>query len=209
MAALTNVLDAVACPTPTNCVAVGDYYDRAGVQHVLAEAWDGTAWSVVPSPSPGTLQNSLDAVSCPSETDCVAVGTTSDAAVGQATLVESWDGTTWSVVPSPDADVVNVLLGVSCSGPDACVAVGSSAGESTTDRTLVESWDGTTWSITASPSPGTGATLVGVSCTGPGNCSGVGNSENASGVEATLVEFWNGTAWTVVASPSPGSDDAR
>jgi hypothetical protein len=60
------------------------------------------SWSVVPSPSPEPV-NQLDGVSCALATACMAVG--DDYASGgpatASTLIESFDGTSWSVVPSP------------------------------------------------------------------------------------------------------------
>ena len=58
------------------------------------------AWVVVPSPSPGNTIDSLNGVSCVSASSCVAVGSNWKA-VAQ-TLVESWDGSNWTVVASPN-----------------------------------------------------------------------------------------------------------
>jgi hypothetical protein len=38
-----------------------------------AQAWDGTAWTIEPSPSPGT-DSGLVGVSCPATTSCLAAG---------------------------------------------------------------------------------------------------------------------------------------
>ncbi len=38
--------------------------------------WDGSVWSIVPSPNAGTSDDVLEAVSCPSVSECVAVGST-------------------------------------------------------------------------------------------------------------------------------------
>jgi hypothetical protein len=41
-------------------------------------------------------------------------------------LIESWNGSSWTVVPSPDASLqTNQLLGVSCVTRADCLAVGS------------------------------------------------------------------------------------
>src|SRR5438046_2216605 len=65
-------------------------------------------WSVVSSPNPDTLSNVLKAVAVVTANNVWAVG-------GQQghTLVEHWDGTSWSVVPSPDVSpCCNTLYGV-------------------------------------------------------------------------------------------------
>ena len=61
------------------------------------------------------------------------------------TLVESWNGTAWSVVASPSPSVA-FLYGVSCPSARSCKAVGEYANNSGAVRTLVESWNGTAWS---------------------------------------------------------------
>jgi hypothetical protein len=126
-------------------VAVGNYGSGT-----LVESWDGTAWSVDPSPTPGTY-GGLSGVSCSSARSCAAVGNYShgtgsgSSGLGQP-LVESWDGTAWSVVPTP-RPAVAYLYGVSCSSARSCQAVGDYAGNRGLSQTLVESWDGTAWSV--------------------------------------------------------------
>ena len=45
---------------PTNVWAVGSSYDPVAVSYVtFTEHWDGTAWTVVPSPNPGQLYDYL------------------------------------------------------------------------------------------------------------------------------------------------------
>jgi hypothetical protein len=45
-----------------------------------------------------------------------------DYAVG--TVIESWDGTSWSVLHSPNRGMWSELDGVSCASATACIAVG-------------------------------------------------------------------------------------
>lgn len=89
----------VSCSTSTSCMAVGTGGSDLGGT-ALAEQWNGTAWTLVaPAGVLGVQYTNLYGVSCPSATDCVAVG--EDSAAGGSTLVEHWNGSTWSVVPSP------------------------------------------------------------------------------------------------------------
>jgi hypothetical protein len=57
----------------------------------LAMVWDGTAWSIVPSPNAGTRNDQLSSVSCVSASDCVAVGYTNTGSAYE-TLVLSMTG---------------------------------------------------------------------------------------------------------------------
>ena len=68
----------------------------------LAESWDGTRWSVLPSPNRGTTGDNFDSVSCVSADVCTAVGAFGNSSDVTRTLVESWDGAHWSVVPNPN-----------------------------------------------------------------------------------------------------------
>jgi hypothetical protein len=195
-----NNLHGVSCASAAACTAVGDSYTTSnGAYATLVESWNGTSWSVVPSPSRGSGGNFLDGVSCASAAACTAVGYYG----AGRTLVESWNGTSWSVVPSPNyGSGGNFLHGVSCVSAAACTAVGYYATSSgSTSRTLVESWNGTSWSVVPSPNPaGHYNDLYGVSCVSAAACTAVGLADRAG-----LVESWNGTSWSVVPSPDPGS----
>jgi hypothetical protein len=164
-----------------------------------------SGWSVVPSPAPGSDSNQLNAVSCVSASDCVAVGfdngvisftTQADA------LIESWNGTSWSVMPNPAATSGGQLNGVSCVSASSCVAVGVT----NSSQSLVESWNGSTWSVVPSPDPAGAdwtSQLSSVSCVSASDCIAVGYVEESSGY-GNLVESWNGSTWSVVSAPNTG-----
>jgi hypothetical protein len=82
-------------------MAVGSAFDPTGESSFnVAESWNGTTWSLLRTPSPGSTNNGLGGVSCTSSSSCMAVG----AAIGignQFTLAESWNGTAWTVVKTP------------------------------------------------------------------------------------------------------------
>jgi hypothetical protein len=96
-------LYSVSCLSATNCTAVGDAGNSAGTTDAtLAEHWDGTSWTVETTPSPATF-SSLFSVSCTSATHCVAVGADSATATGSVhTLVEVWNGSTWTQQTAPN-----------------------------------------------------------------------------------------------------------
>jgi hypothetical protein len=204
-----NELRAVSCTGASACTAVG-FFNNGTEYQTLIEAWNGTSWSVAPSPNTSSSQdNYLDGVSCTGPSACTAVGTFYNGSVSQ-TLIEAWNGTSWSIVPSPDtsSSQYNELDGVSCSGPSACTAVGFFF-NGTQDQTLVEGWNGTVWAIVVSPSTSSSQLnyLEGVSCTGPSACTAVGFFSNGT-QDQTLIEAWNGTSWSIVPSPNtPSSQD--
>jgi len=225
-----NHLSGVSCTSTTDCVAVGyvQYYspDPFGGLLTRVERWNGKKWSILASPSPGATQSTLAAVSCKTATNCVAVGLTTNSAFERSlsnleTLAEQWNGTSWSVVSTPDpiSAPFAVFDGVSCTTTTNCIAVGNTLTVPGRNDTLIEGWNGTAWSIMTSPNP-TGATisqLAGVSCTSATNCVAVGRYTTSTSPSAadtgpfeTLVEQWNGTAWSIVPTPNPaGSTFAR
>jgi len=193
----------VSCPSMTACTAVGIYYTALGgpsEELALAESWNGTNWSLQPTPNPiSNASYSLNAVWCLSATSCNAVGRLFTGS-NEETLAESWDGTTWSIrpTPNPSASTYSYLANLSCDPSGVpCKAVGTSGNE-----TLVESWDGTTWSTQTTPQPAnsTSSSFSDVSCTAANACTAVGqyldSTEGPTGAYRTLAERWDGTNWT-------------
>jgi Putative Ig domain len=191
VADVQNQFDGVSCVSSTDCVAVG--YSVIGQEtHTEIESWDGSYWSIVPSPNLNDLYDALHSVSCTNPNACVAVGAYSNGTEGQ-TLIESWDGTSWTVTPSPNMGTgENILYGVSCISPTDCTAVGVQF-NTPVGGPLIESWDGTSWSVVPTPDPAAGGQLRSVSCTSGINCMAAGFSG--------LTESWDGNSWTVVPSP--------
>jgi len=138
-----NKLLAVHALSANNISAVGYYYNSSGpLDHTLTLHWNGSAWSVRPSPSPGGLNyNDLYGVVGAQSGDIWAVGNYSDSNITR-TLVEHWDGSAWSVrpSPSPNQSTFNVLYGVTAVSPNDIWAVGAyQIGGSY--RTLVERYN--------------------------------------------------------------------
>ena len=184
-------LTGVSCLRSSTCFAVGSYAPDARDTRTLVERWNGRSWVLVDSPNPdtagGTRANRLLSVSCPTLV-CFAVGS-----VGSGTarpLIERWDGSKWTVVPSATVVGSSVLEAVSCSSPTKCFAVGRSSNGSLTER-----WDGKTWKILAAPAASGADDLAGVSCVSATACIAVGAS-TSHGVRHALVLHWNGESWS-------------
>jgi hypothetical protein len=168
-------LSGVSCVAADACMAVGFSGSETAVHGTLAESWDGTRWSVLPTPSPGTSGNFLNGVSCVSADTCTAAGDAFHSNGPTTSLIESWDGTQWSVVPSPSPGIGQTLdNGVSCVSKTACSVVGYYSTRVGT-KILVESWDGSRWSVVPTPNPGViDHILNGVSCPSPDTCMAAG-----------------------------------
>src|SRR5207244_1717372 len=95
-----SFLNGVSCLSTTRCYAVGAY-SIGSTSKTLTQRWNGTSWSIVPSPNPTNATFSvLNGVSCPTTTSCDAVGSYFDGSTNN-TLVEHWNGTSWSIVTTP------------------------------------------------------------------------------------------------------------
>ena len=126
-----NYLSAVTCVSATDCWATGATTGSAGgaATGTVAQHWNGTAWTEVPTPSSPALDAAdLTAVTCLSSTQCWATAATSLSGGNfqPSPAMEAWNGRTWSVQPSPNVTVAAFLDGVTCVRGDTCWAVGSS-----------------------------------------------------------------------------------
>lgn len=115
-----NQLNGVAGLSANDVWAVGQYDngDMYGSKYqTLIEHWDGSAWSVVPSPNFGTRDNYLQSVAPVSANDVWAVGYYFNGTSAERTLILHWDGAIWSVVSSPNVGTHhNELYGVAALG---------------------------------------------------------------------------------------------
>jgi hypothetical protein len=208
--ATDSQLYGVSCTAASACTAVGFYVNIAGTFLTLAEAWNGTSWSIQTTPTPsGATSSGLSGVSCTAASACTAVGDSSDSSNVEVTLAEAWNGTAWSIqtTPTPSGATSSQFSGVSCTAASACNAVGSYDDSSGVGVTLVEVWNGTSWSIQTTPntSGATSSGLSGVSCNAASACTAVGAYALTSGEPFTLAEAWNGTSWSIQTTPNPSS----
>ena len=208
--AVDNTFFGVACRTTKLCMAVGSSVTTSPDTDTLIEQWNGTSWSIDPSPNvTGALQTILNSVACPSAKDCIAVGYSLSSA-GDLPLVEQWNGTTWSLgSPAiPTATIDSELTGVACPSTKNCVAVGRSYVNESSAATLAEHWNGTSWSVVDTPNPTgvLGDFLVSVSCPSSTTCQAAGESYlDSSGDSQTLVEQLSSGTWSLESSPNaPG-----
>ncbi|HUE20333.1 MAG TPA: hypothetical protein VMQ86_01540 [Bryobacteraceae bacterium] len=125
-----NVLNGVVALAPDDVWAVG--YSTASQtppqgqyevpSETLTEHYDGTSWSVVPSPNVGPnsqyQSNKLYGVTAVSPNDIWAFGSyfAASGSGNQMTLLLHWDGTSWSLTPSPSPEPGNFLDDILFSG---------------------------------------------------------------------------------------------
>src|SRR5207249_607290 len=108
-------------------------------------------WNVISSPNVASSNNTLRSVAAVSASDIWAVGdylSASGANPVNKTLIEHWNGSSWSVVASPVGSGNDQLAAVAAVSASNIWAVGNNG------NTLIEHWNGTSWSVVASPNPG-------------------------------------------------------
>jgi hypothetical protein len=239
------------------------------------EHFNGTTWQTVPGPTGDFSEDPVEvtAMTALSPTDVWAMGVQNPELSGQPgslNMAANWNGTAWTVVPTPDLgnnmSQTDVPTGVSaisandvwasgveitagCSAAKLRVgsrlAAGARGGSQiaagargtsqltagarspvlplalrlrpgglrrlrgATGQCLVPyvlHWDGTAWSLTQTPDPGAfGSALEGITALSPSDVWAVGQTQSSTnGPVRTLTEHFNGTSWTVTPSPSPG-----
>jgi hypothetical protein len=203
-----SVLYGVSCTSGSACTAVGEYDNSSGTEVTLAEAWNGSSWSIETTPDPaGAQQSYLTGVSCTSASACTAVGQFYDSSDVGFALAEAWNGTSWSIetTPDPSGAQESSFTAVACNSDGTCTAVGDYIDSSSDEDTLAEAWNGSSWSVQTTPNPSGGevSALSGVSCTSSSACTAVG----ASGADS-LAENWNGTSWSIQPTPNPSGAQA-
>jgi hypothetical protein len=132
-------LSAVSCTAAGTCTAVGSY-DISGTATPLAEGENRTPWAIEATPvAQRDLPSALSGVSCTVAAACTAVGY-HDGSAGQVPFADAWNGTTWTIQPTPEpaGSVSGILTGVSCPAGDGCTAAGYSTNRSPDYRTLAD-----------------------------------------------------------------------
>ncbi len=184
----------VACPTRTECVAVGTGYPPASSKGAssfpIADYWNGSRWTTARAAAVGS-GGGFAAVSCPAARDCYAVGTYSPKGSGEILpLTEHWNGASWSRqgAPVPARTTFGQLSAVSCPSAKFCVAVGTDGSGELIERLTASGWSKTT------PRSAPSAMLFGVSCPSASSCLAVGSGVTMWG--GSVAEHWNGRAWS-------------
>jgi hypothetical protein len=115
------LLRSVTAISPTDAWAVGS---QSGYSQPVAYHWNGTAWTLVSTPAVGSPGNNLFyRVTAIDSGRVWAVGYTSGTASGPQPLVERWNGSSWSVEPTPTQSLGGAAQGVA--------AIAGSAGTAT------------------------------------------------------------------------------
>jgi hypothetical protein len=146
----------------------------------------------------------LSGVSYVSPSESWAVGNIGVAQKPNQTLTEQFNGSTWSVVPSPNVGTGNNALNGVSMIPGAGWAVGF-AQVGGKYQPLALGWEGTQWSTSPAGTFPSDALFTGVDTLADGSAWAAGFQRTAAGTRQTLIEQESGGTWTPVASPDDGT----
>jgi hypothetical protein len=210
-----DYLTGVAAAAPHDVWAVGHYQGKRG-EKTLAEHWNGRTWKIVPTPDLGRFDNYLMGVAVAGSHNVWAVGEYSQHGTVYRTLVEHWNGRSWTIVHSPNVGPShNALAAVTVGGGRNVWAVGHyERGTNDTYHTLAEHWNGSSWAVVATPNVvGThnfsrGDGFDGVTAAGRHDVWAVGfHYDDGRAANRSLIEHWNGNSWSVMSTPTVGDRD--
>ena len=121
------------------------------IDHTLIEHWDGSSWTVVPSPNHSdSSSNYFWAVSASSPTNVWALGQwTTESAYGNA--IQRWDGDAWQIVehpfgdfPIPGGDTTN-FWNLAALSPTNVWFAGYYVESASNLLPVLKHWDGSSW----------------------------------------------------------------
>jgi hypothetical protein len=196
-------LTGISALAPNDIWAVGTYSTVTGTvldSFTLVEHYNGSSWSVVPSPNPAPrhplngARQTLNAVKMVSSTDGWAVGNTFDTASGsfQANggVILHWNGSAWTVDTSAVIAPMNVISGISGPSSSDVWAVGEridTSGPVPLDRAMTLHRNASGWTAVSTPT-GTGDSLLnGVSTLSSGEAWAVGSTSDQSTSRSTIL----------------------
>ena len=191
---------------PASAWSVGFTYSTIG-NDTLVERWNGSSWSIVPSPN-RSAQNFLLAVKAFGETDVWAVGSNNvPSTLFFETMVQHWNGSSWSIVPSPSPDPFEShLLAMDGVASDDLWAVGYTQASPDAIRSpLAMHWDGFNWQVTSIP-PVNDSGLEGIVALAPDDVWAVGFTFSVQLFwQVPYAIHWDGIRWTSVSIPPTSS----
>jgi len=170
---------AISADSATDVWAMGFLATSSTTEQNLSLHWDGTSWAQIPAVH--LRFGGVGPLSALSPADVWAVGTGPGVPTGgfsahPTAVIEHWDGTSWTVVPSPNPN------------PQGNNGLGAVAAVSASDVWAVghqllgpftEHWDGKSWRIVATPG---GVSFLAGMAASSGTVLAVGQGTNQSGI---------------------------
>jgi len=164
--------------------------------------WDGSTWTHIPSPSIPNMLNRLSGVTAIAPNDVWAVGWYWSQTSNNRTIAMHWDGTQWTIVPTPNPGAETTFFAVDAISSNDVWAVGEYFNDGA--HTFTAHWDGAQWNPVYGPSLGTlDDDLYAVVAIAPNDVWAVGDKiPGTNTFNQTLTLHWDGKQWNNVPSPN-------
>jgi hypothetical protein len=173
-----GTIGGMSCPTTTFCVGVAN-----GSSQGIIETLSGGTWTATTAPTPtGGISVQLHDVSCPTTSWCAAAGSYTDSDDVVHTLVETYDGTDWTVASDTDPTGEaftgmegSEFNGIDCTSEGSCVAVGGWSPGYPYNFFLISTLQSGTWTGSTGTNPDVPVvSLNDVDCSSASHCVAVG-----------------------------------
>jgi hypothetical protein len=199
-------LSAVAAVSTRDVWAVGNT-----ARGPLVEHWDGSRWSVVPSPI--VRKGGLFDLAAVSANDSWAVGqidrSTPTVYRNPKPLLEHWNGKRWATLPTPSSSWPAGLSAVSAVSPADIWVVGGTDARGEPGAVLVH-WDGRRWSRVREPHiKGLNLSLADLAAISRNDVWAIGSWQDRSYESGLLAVHWNGRQWMTFKGPTLGDDGSE
>ena len=197
-----NVLFATVALSPTDAWAVGAEPNPSQyLTSTLAEHWNGVQWSIIPTPPISAPTVQLNSIAALNSSDVWAAGYSDNPSClcGQ-TVVERWNGSSWTRLASPNPGVADYLTGIAATSASDVWAAGYEWTSRTNFVPLLLHYNGSSWSPSNLSRLQFGQlfSVFAVATNDVWAVGWIGAIPNTGG----LVLHWNGTTWTRVQFPT-------
>lgn len=175
----------------------------------MIQRFDGSSWSLVPTPNPSATGNYLEAIAVASETVAYAAGSSHDRAQDGVGLLIRWDGIEWTPVTLPALDFClkwTYLTGLAVRPSGHGLATGYCLKPDGDYQGFVLRGNGARWRLAAGPRELPGSTILNdVDFVSSTEAWAVGSRQYDAHEEALILRLQEG-AWTEL--PPPAGSDA-
>lgn len=182
--------------------AIGSSIDpQSNLSESFTMHWDGTAWSVIPSPNPGNWRTSLRGIAGTSSNDVWAVGEYIDNSHTVQPLLLHWDGKLWQQsrdIPFPTGSMNTkggdgTLDAVAALSSTDVWVVGSTVRDRIGNtRAVTLHWDGSTWMNVPVPGSDEYEGIKAITAISANDVWAIGGR---------LTMHWDGAGWQSVPNP--------
>jgi hypothetical protein len=197
-----NVLLATAALSSTDAWVVGvEPNPNQFLTATLAEHWNGTQWAIIPTPFISAPSVQLNSIAALDSNDIWAAGYSDDpGCLCGRTVVEHWNGSSWTRLSTPNPGVADYLTGIAATSATDVWAVGYEWITHFVELPLLLHYNGTTWKQFNTSQFQFGQ-VSSVFARAADDVWAVGWTGQVPNVKA-LALHWNGTAWKRIAFPT-------